>query len=196
MINISMPKDRISYRVEKINSTPKYGGVYFLFNQHKHLIYIGKTNCFRRRMFQHRRNSAFFTYVAFIKLFRADAELERELYETHAINKYRPYYNKAKLYDPNEVDHRYEDYADTAYELFSVQTELRDIVSDNELWRKNHDDEPDIDGIPLEEWPGDADEFIRIHGGRVLSDMSRLWYLTQERDRLRSRLNYLSFYAN
>lgn len=193
MISITLPKDYITLRVSDIGKAPQYGGVYYLFNKHRHVIYIGKTYNFRKRMMQHRSKSYFFPNVYYMRFFRADSPLERELYETHAINKRKPYYNKAKVFNDD-------DYAEKQAEYCMVADQIDELVAEISALNQNrrrglYDADMDY-GENDEEYCGDANELQMMRLGQSLYEDSYIEELRKERDHLRSRLKTLSFYAN
>ena len=193
MISITMPKDTVTLRVEDIGKAPQYGGVYYLFNKHRHVIYIGKTYNFRKRMTQHRSKSYFFPNVYYTKFFRADSPLERELYETHAINKRKPYYNKAKVFNEDEYEEKQAEYCAIAERIDELVAEIGALTRNKR--RGLYDSDLDY-GHNDEEYCGDIDELGIMRLGQSLYEDMYVEELRKERDHLRSRLKTLSFYAN
>lgn len=193
MISITMPKGYVTLRASEIGKAPQYGGVYYLFNKHRHVIYIGKTYNFRKRMMQHRSKSYFFPNVYYMRFFRVDSPLERELYETHAINMRRPYYNKAKVYNEDDYEEKQAEYCAISDRIDELVVEIDAIVRNKR--RGLYDADLDY-GENDEEYCGDADELGMMRLGQSLYEDMYLEDLRKERDRLRSRLKTLSFYAN
>lgn len=78
------------------------GGVYFLFNRNKELMYIGKAVNIRNRLLIHVGTfgdldvSHNYYYAGYIKI---DSEDERDSAETHLINIFKPKLNRSKVED-------------------------------------------------------------------------------------------------
>lgn len=112
MINIQLPP--FSLELKEFNDLRTYKnhnkpGLYFIYNKNQELLYIGlsvsvisrlgnhigsaKTNPFLRL----RHNFKYFSVL------ECGCPVERDIYETHAINMYQPPYNLAKTftYEPN-----------------------------------------------------------------------------------------------
>ena len=64
-------------------------GIYILYNDKK-IIYIGKSNSIKNRLYQHKKDK-FFNDVTCI-YFKNEADVN--LYEPYLINKYKPIYNR------------------------------------------------------------------------------------------------------
>lgn len=80
--------------------------IYFFYNTEREIIYIGKTIALRKRMYQHFSKDLleFEPWRANIDksnilTFKCYSLTDLELYETYFINKYRPLYNKDKVYN-------------------------------------------------------------------------------------------------
>ena len=105
-INISMPPISMEFpsvllrtHYEKLSII---GGIYFLYDKDGTLLYVGQTKNFYTRLSQHlagRDNSRWFSdMIHIIRLYCVDDPFEREVYETYAINEYKPSYNSSKVF--------------------------------------------------------------------------------------------------
>lgn len=81
--------------------------IYFFRNREQHILYIGKTLSFKQRMSQHfakgeieaEGNSWKKTIdKTSIQVFNCQNATDLEIYETYFINKYKPKFNKDKVY--------------------------------------------------------------------------------------------------
>ena len=85
--------------VEKYNLS--FGGLYFLYNLKKELIYIGKSKNLSKRISQHSKGSHKdgvsndFRYFRYIEII---SEVDRQIYEIWFINKHHPKYNSQFVY--------------------------------------------------------------------------------------------------
>src|SRR5690625_4633215 len=77
------------------------GGIYFIYNYNKELMYIGKAKNINQRISQHKRSHQsedirhhFYYYSYFI----CSDPVNRDIYETFVINKYKPKLNRSKTY--------------------------------------------------------------------------------------------------
>ena len=71
-------------------------GVYFFLNQHKEIIYIGKSIDVKKRLQQHlyKGRKRLLHFFAFLEVKVFSSELESLLYESQQIKKHRPIYNR------------------------------------------------------------------------------------------------------
>lgn len=106
MIDISMPKLNSAqvFNFANVRKLPsKINAVYFFYNKNMELLYIGKTNSLKRRLSEHIKRmtntKAFIHEVKFFCYLKANNGYETEIYETYAINTFKPKYNKMKVYN-------------------------------------------------------------------------------------------------
>lgn len=112
-ITIVLPENHITKaeieRVRRQDSIKKKGGVYFFYDDRDILMYVGKAKCLSSRINQHMNSSDKNTTAASssthnvkhnlkkCSLFLCEDELDREIYETYAINTLKPKLNRAKV---------------------------------------------------------------------------------------------------
>jgi len=116
-INITLPDDKLTFnrydykRVREELKT-RQAGVYFLYDKDDRLLYVGKTNNLRTRLLQHFRGhdvaKDFYRLIDHVTVYFVNNEFEREIYETYAINTYKPLYNTAKAYYHDNSEKRTE----------------------------------------------------------------------------------------
>lgn len=128
MITITEPTNFERVKVDDIIDI-KQGrcGVYFIENNNREIIYIGKTNSFRRRLREHVRDSFFSAHIDAVRLYDVKDELSRELYETYLINKYKPYYNVGKVYESPSESASTVEYHEAQAELNVLMDEYREL---------------------------------------------------------------------
>lgn len=178
-INITMPDDmltfkRYDYKEVRETLTIKSAGVYFLYGDDDSLLYVGKTNNFRSRLLSHFRgrdtSAQFYRLIDYVTVYFVDNDFERELYETYAINTFKPLYNAAKVY--------YDDGSDEAYEINErirdLEEEARDIMENMYT-----------DGLIDEEYEDD----IHLFTGIYLHNQERLKEIKREIKRLNKSKN-------
>lgn len=89
-------------KIETIKSLPEEPGVYYLFNENKEIIYIGKSLSIRDRVYSHLRNKASRkTYemaasVVDVSFELTGNELIALLLESDEIKQHKPLYNRAQ----------------------------------------------------------------------------------------------------
>jgi hypothetical protein len=181
MLTLSEPKYFKRIKVDEINEIPwGKGGVYFIEDRFGEVIYIGKTVSFRRRLTEHVRDSYFSAVIYTIRLYEMKDGFTREIYETYLINKYRPYYNKDKIYDDPSDNARTVEYHELQGELTELQTERAEL---REELRRRHD--PDyVDDYDM--YDDDDRNFYRL--GDDLYDIERLRAVEDEIRRVKNRL--------
>jgi hypothetical protein len=136
--DIALPKfDLVVSAAELGRIQGDAGGVYFLYREDGALMYIGKSVSLRNRVSQHVRGSGdstrFSRHIDTIKLIYTDSGFEQELFETVAINKLRPRFNRSKVYTDNVPTRAYDfDYSppgeDTQYGREDTVKEVAAIV--------------------------------------------------------------------
>lgn len=123
---------------ETIKKLPEETGVYFFYNQHNSLIYVGKSNNIRERVMQHfssnnnRRQIEMCNAIADIETKITGSELIALLIESEEIKKNKPHYNKAQrrtLYN---------------YGLYNVSTYDNDYIQLRIESTENNSEEPVI----------------------------------------------------
>jgi len=78
--------------------------IYKLYNDKDNLLYIGKTKNIHQRINQHlaeKNKISWKSTIDKIMIAEVDSDIDLELYETYLINKLKPIYNGAKLYNNN-----------------------------------------------------------------------------------------------
>lgn len=149
MIKIQMPSKYAKLSVDKFRHAPSYGGVYFFYDRFGRLIYVGKTSSIRRRFSEHAYNSYFFAHIVSARIYEIESPLERELYETYAINEFLPYYNKAKVFINDDRAHYLEEYFEIEERLGEIYYEISEYRS--ELRRTYGEREEDLDAYGYDE---------------------------------------------
>lgn len=86
---------------EKIDSLPEKEGVYYFFNEHKEIIYVGKANNIKQRVVSHfydkaKKELAMCLEIADINYCETGNELIALLLESAEIKHYFPKYNRAQ----------------------------------------------------------------------------------------------------
>jgi len=95
---IHFPKiDSTIINLRSKNKIPDYGGVYAFYSKEGYLIYIGKTASFKQRMNYH-LSDGYKKLISRMEVFRLDNEIDREIYETYLINKWKPLFNIKKTF--------------------------------------------------------------------------------------------------
>lgn len=156
------------------------GGVYFLYGNGGSLLYIGKTNSFRSRIADHLsgrgRSKLFARQIEEIRIYRFDDGMWRDIYETFCINKYRPMYNAAKVYDDNDHTFSYYELSrllgerdDAKDRMREIREELRRCDDPDEVYDEYYyeDDETELLGVHLrlaEEYEEVKREYHRLNG--------------------------------
>lgn len=151
-IKITLPDDKLTFRRYNYKEVRdilkiKHSGVYFLYDNNDELLYVGKTNNFRSRLLSHFRGrdvaKPFYRLIDHVTVYFVNENFERELYETYAINTFKPSFNKAKTYYYDrsekqfEIDERIRDLEDEKREIkediLSSEFVDEDYEEDNEL---------------------------------------------------------------
>lgn len=189
MIKITMPSDNMSLKESEALRAPRRGGIYYFFDRFGTIMYVGKSKDLNRRIREHQRNSHFYIYVHYIKLFFADSELEREMYETYAINKHKPRYNSAKVYeDPDNAEYVLEldaiDERMDEIEYLIKEARSRFWYSSGYFWTRETDSEHIRN---VEESHYDSESYAWAELGEDLRATEDLRELRAEKIRLRGR---------
>lgn len=88
---------------EIISALPAKTGVYYFFNEHRELIYVGKSKNIKSRIGAHLNNFdnlkaiELRNEIAFIKYVLTGSELISMLLESAEIKRHKPYFNRAQL---------------------------------------------------------------------------------------------------
>jgi len=107
------------------------GGVYVFHNEEGACIYVGKSKILATRLRTHFASSPFASEIATVTIYAIDNPLEREIYETYAINTLGGIYNKAKIYGNGVSNPLIADEIDTlTYELEALEKEREGIAED------------------------------------------------------------------
>lgn len=173
--------------VGKFGHAPSYGGVYFFYDRFGRLIYVGKTSSIRRRFSEHTYNSYFFAHVDSARIYEIESPLERELYETYAINEFLPYYNKAKVFVDDDRAHYLDEYFEIEERLGEIYYEISEYRS--ELRRTYDDREGDLDAYGYDE----ANVTLL---GEDLYAAEMIAELRDEAKRLKNRMKTVKTYIN
>jgi excinuclease UvrABC nuclease subunit len=80
----------------------KKGGIFLLYNDKQELLFVGKARKLRPRIKKHFEDTVspmkqYRDEVATIEVYIVEDPVEREIYETYIINKYRAKYNVDKV---------------------------------------------------------------------------------------------------
>ncbi|MFE7083240.1 hypothetical protein [Priestia megaterium] len=94
---IELPEITPTITIHKKSKKPTYGGIYALYSKEGILLYVGKTMCFRQRLHLHyyQKLKNFYHFIEFYKI---DLEVDRDIYETYLINKWKPLFNDKKTW--------------------------------------------------------------------------------------------------
>lgn len=143
-ISISMPDRKMTiptYLMARNYETLQMAGVYFLYSRKDELLYVGQSKNVYTRIKQHiaGRDSSgrFADDIELITVYFVSDDYEREIYETYAINEYKPLYNTGKVFFNNitsaglEID-------EMIHELDEEKWEL--IVENRKINAKEDDD--------------------------------------------------------
>ena len=122
MINITMPKPDvvIQQREQKLKEgdtpiTPYHGfidfhkisrekgGVFFFYNEANELLFVGKARKIRQRIKKHFEDNVspvkdHRDEIYKIEVYEIEDQMEREIYETYAINTFKAKYNVDKVF--------------------------------------------------------------------------------------------------
>lgn len=87
--------------IEDLHDLPSKSGVYFFYGENDHLLYVGKANNIKKRVFQHFRNHSkkSFTFLKRVKRIDTEvtgSELIALIKEDYYIKTLMPEYNKAQ----------------------------------------------------------------------------------------------------
>ena len=135
-IKITLPTDKLTFkRWELVNYrreiTKKNGnhGVYVLRDYRRKVLYVGKSTQLYQRLQSHIRSSPFGHKIAYITLYFVREPYELDIYETYAINLFKPKYNKDKAYY-REMDET------TRRELTTKRDELAELIDELRYQRR------------------------------------------------------------
>ncbi|MBD3920539.1 nucleotide excision repair endonuclease [Paenibacillus sp. PR3] len=115
MITITMPAMDVSIEKQKNPQmsniygftdfhliTREKGGIFLFYNDRQELLFVGKARKLRPRIKKHFEDTVspmknYRDEVATIEVYVVEDAVEREIYETYIINKYRAKYNVEKV---------------------------------------------------------------------------------------------------
>lgn len=150
-IDLKFPRDLYRKYYKELNER---AGLYFFYDRNKKLLYIGQTKNLYARLKQHfagHDNSRwFYGDINEVHVCYVEDPLERELYETYAINKLHPSYNTSKVFYRPKTSEEIEK-EDLINQL---RDERRQLVDENLQIQEYFDDMLfyDIDDMDYEEW--------------------------------------------
>ncbi|WP_341320196.1 nucleotide excision repair endonuclease [Solibacillus sp. FSL H8-0523] len=122
MINIEMPKPDLVIRQREqvlkqgeVEITPYFGfidfhkitrdngGVFFFYNEKNELLFVGKARKIRQRIKKHFEDNVspvkdHRNEIHKIEIYEIEDAVEREIYETYAINEFKAKYNVDKVF--------------------------------------------------------------------------------------------------
>ena len=122
MINIEMPKPDLVIRQREqvlkpgeVEITPYFGfidfhkitrdngGVFFFYNEKNELLFVGKARKIRQRIKKHFEDTVspvkdHRNEIHKIEIYEIEDAVEREIYETYAINEFKAKYNVEKVF--------------------------------------------------------------------------------------------------
>lgn len=171
MPNLSLEFPAVLFR-KHYETLTKTGGIYFLYDKDELLLYVGQTKNFYNRLSHHlagRDNSRwFYDQIHTIRLYYVDEPYEREVYETFAINEYKPAYNSSKVFGKSKSSSE----IIAEERINSLRDERRSLVSENIDIQEYFDDlvaysEDDLDFEDLSEWG------TLLHNRRRISEIER-----------------------
>lgn len=103
-INVILPEFHESLCI--FVSPPDLGGIYVFKSMLDEVLYVGKATSLRERIRQHIEGKThtheYYRQFFRVEYFVCESPLEREIYETYAINVLSPKYNVYKVYEPTE----------------------------------------------------------------------------------------------
>jgi|SRR5690625_1981906 len=132
-IEISLPPfsgNPLPFNEEEIMNTPEVKGVYFIYGKENDLLYIGMSTDIRKRLQQHFRGHYSATqsntgeYNHLFKSFNfitVCTMIECDIYETYAINKFKPKLNLKKTWT-----------------YTSERRKIEDVKKDKMYWEDRH----------------------------------------------------------
>ena len=122
LINIEMPKPDLVIRQREqvlkpgeVEITPYFGfidfhkitrdngGVFFFYNEKNELLFVGKARKIRQRIKKHFEDNVspvkdHRNEIHKIEIYEIEDAVEREIYETYAINEFKAKYNVEKVF--------------------------------------------------------------------------------------------------
>jgi predicted GIY-YIG superfamily endonuclease len=102
MLTLELPSFYREYTSGETKDIPKTGGIYYLYNCFKEVIYVGKATNLKNRLRSHlsgkSNTSLYFEEFSYIRVYPISDPAERDIYETYAINTLKPKHNKAKTF--------------------------------------------------------------------------------------------------
>lgn len=122
LINIELPKPNLVIRQREqelkqgeVEITPYFGfidfhkitrdngGIFFMYNEKNELLFVGKARKIRQRVKKHFEDSVspmkdHRNEVHKIEIYEIEDAMEREIYETFAINQFKAKYNLDKVF--------------------------------------------------------------------------------------------------
>ena len=76
-------------------------GIYEIIDEMGRVLYVGKSTKIANRLADHIRSATFSHEINRIRVRQVDDLQALDIYETHAINVYKPIYNRDKVYRPS-----------------------------------------------------------------------------------------------
>lgn len=135
-INITLPDVFLTFNKRDFHKHEddfelRPGGVYVFHNEEGACIYVGKSKMLTARLRTHFASSPFASEIATVTIYSIDNPLEREIYETYAINTLGGAYNRAKVYANKPTNPLIADEIDTlTFELESLRKEREGVAED------------------------------------------------------------------
>jgi hypothetical protein len=104
LLEIQIPKLSDYLKINQLSTIPYgAGGIYFIYDKSKTLVYLGKAKDLNSRLSAHFQGKThtkeFHHKFNTFKYFINSSALEREIYETYLINRLNPLNNTSKVYD-------------------------------------------------------------------------------------------------
>jgi GIY-YIG catalytic domain len=129
-INITLPDANRTLAIDTVHSlmdSLSRGAIYVFFDN-KRPLYVGKTNNFYRRFTEHRKYSTFFSSAIDVTVYFEEDARNRDIYETFAIDHFRPLYNSGKTYHKLNHDGSLQnEIEDLDYRIASISEEIAEI---------------------------------------------------------------------
>nr|WP_275444604.1 GIY-YIG nuclease family protein [Paenibacillus sp. ACRRX] len=110
-------------------------GIYVIYDMEGLVMYVGKSKHLRNRLLAHLRGrdvtNGHADKIVKVRVYFVEDRLERELYETYAINTLKPWLNSAKVYHDEALVHIEEEIAETELVIRDLEEERAMIIGDD-----------------------------------------------------------------
>lgn len=116
-------------------------GIYEIIDDLERVIYVGKSINLPSRLSDHIRGAKFAHEIKRIRVRQVDELQALDIYETYAINIYKPVHNRDKVYRPNPeliTQLRY-DYMDACDDVEMYRDQVADLLDEEPCSLRNID---------------------------------------------------------